>query len=169
MRPAALDDAGRDAVEDALRRGRARLAAAAADPAALQRMLARLSVRDWRRSTLSWLALRHPDQLESAFTLGEIAWLGAEDSPAPAGRAADVRLPAPAPDLHLRVAELLSELGLPARLAPAVLTLAAQDEVDGVAPAYLEDRVAVARYARAPTRTRVEDYVSALVGHGPLV
>src|SRR5205807_32605 len=80
MRPAALDDAGRDAVADALRRGRARLAAAAADPAGLQRILAGVSARDWRRSTLSWLAMRHPDQLESAFTLGEIAWLGAQDS-----------------------------------------------------------------------------------------
>jgi hypothetical protein len=198
MRPAALDDAGRDAVADALRRGRARLAAAATDPSALASLAARLPLRDWRRSTLAWLAARHPDRLESAFTLGEVAWLGAEDgTTAPpsvwgtsaraedgclctrlgppvawdtlAGRAADGRLAALAPDLHLRIAELLSELRLPARLAPAVLTLAAQDEIDGVAPGFLDDRLAVARYARALTRERVEDYVAALVGRGPLV
>jgi hypothetical protein len=198
MRPAVLDDAGRDAIADALRRGRARLAAAAADPAALAGIEAARPVRDWRASTLGWLAERRPDQLPSAFTLGEVAWLGAQDAPAGlsatwgtsaraddgclcarlappaawdalAGRAADGRMAALAPDLHLRVAELLSELRVPARLAPAVLTLAVQDELDQVSPAYLEDRLAVSRHASALTRTRVEDYVAALAGRGPLV
>jgi hypothetical protein len=198
MRSTALDEKGRDAIADALRRGRARLAAAAADPAGLASLVARLPLRDWRRSTLSWLAARHPGQVEAAFTLGEVAWLGVEDGAPPpppewgtsaraeegclctrvaapvaldalTGRAADGRLASLSPDLHLRVAELLSELALPARLAPAVLTLAAQDEVDGLAPAFLDDRLAVARYARALTRERVEDYVAALVGRGPLV
>src|SRR5262249_4539941 len=154
-------------------------------------------VRDWRTSTLAWLAARHPDQLLKAFTLGEVAWLGAQDGPelsatwgtsaraedgclcarlappaagaTPAGRAADGRMGALAPDLHLRVAELLSELRVPARLAPAVLTLAVQDELDEASPAYLEDRLAVSRQASALTRTRVEDYVAALAGRGPLV
>jgi len=175
------------------------LAEAAAEPALVERILARLDVRDWRRSTLPWLAARHPDGLESALTLGEVAALGAAGDPALslppawgtsaraedgclcarigpprawdalAGRAPDGRLAAQAPDLHLRVAELLSEMRLPARLAPAVLALAAQDLVDGAQPAFLEDSLAVARYARALTSRRVEDYVAALVGRGPLV
>src|SRR5262249_37737578 len=195
MRPAVLDDAGRDAIADALRRGRARLAAAAADPAALAALEAALPVRDWRTSTLDWLAARHPDRLPSAFPPPAIAWLGAQDGPglsaawgtsaraedgclcarlAPpaawdtlAGRAADGRMAGLAPDLHLRVAELLSELRVPARLAPAVLTLAVQDELDEASPAYLEDRLAVSRQASALTRTRVEDYVAALAAAGP--
>jgi hypothetical protein len=57
---------------------------------------------------------------------------------------------------------------LPARLAPAILGLALHDLIDEAKPAYLEDALAISRYARALTRTRMEDYVSALVGRGPL-
>ena len=65
-------------------------------------------------------------------------------------------------------AELLAEMKLPARLAPAVLSLAVQDLMDEGEPAYLDDRLAIARYARSLNRTRMEDYVAALVGRGPL-
>jgi hypothetical protein len=58
---------------------------------------------------------------------------------------------------------------LPARLAPAVLAFAVQDLLDEVQPAYLEDAWAIARYARDLPPTRIEDYVSSLVGGGPLI
>jgi hypothetical protein len=67
------------------------------------------------------------------------------------------------------VAELLSAMGLPARLVPAILSLALQDLMDEADPAYLDDALAVTRYARALGRERVEDYVAALVGRGPLL
>ena len=73
------------------------------------------------------------------------------------------------PDLHLRVAELLSEMKLPARLLPALLSLAVQDLMDEAEPAYLDDALAVARYARGLRARRMEDYVAALVGRGPLL
>jgi len=73
-----------------------------------------------------------------------------------------------APDLHLRVAELLAEMDLPARLAPSVLAMAAEDLAHGGAPAYVDDPLAVARFARSLTRARMEDYVAALAVNGSL-
>jgi hypothetical protein len=197
VRANAVDDATRDRVAEGLRRGRARLVEAASDPAALQRVVADLRLRDWRRGALPSIAARDPAHLENAFTLGEERWLGGEGEPSPAaalwgtsargddgclcarltrpapldelaGRAADGRLAALSPDLHLRVADLLAEMKLPARLAPAILSLAVQDLMDEARPAYLDDAMAISRYARTLTRTRMEDYVSALVGRGPL-
>jgi hypothetical protein len=198
VRGLALDDATRDRIAEALRRGRARLAEAAADPGALARVTADLRLRDWRRGALPWIAARDAAHFESAFTLAEELWLGGggeiegaaaawgtsarwDDGclcprlagPAPldelAGRTADGRMAALAPDLHLRIAELLAEMKLPARLLPALLSLAVQDLMDEAEPAYLDDALAIARYARGLTRTRMEDYVAALVGRGPLV
>ena len=194
VRVTALDDAGRDRIAAALQRGRTRLRQAAADPIALARVAADLRLRDWRRGALSAIARHDPAHFESAFTLGEELWLGSETDPpaawgtsarwddgclcprlrrpAPldelAGRTADGRLAALSPDLHLRIAELMAEMQLPARLAPAILSLALQDLIDEAAPAYLEDALSIARYARGLDRTRVEDYVAALVGRGPL-
>jgi hypothetical protein len=198
VRATAVDDATRDGIAEALRRGRARLAQAAADPAVLADVTADLRLRDWRRGALPSIAAGDAAHLESAFTLSEELWLGGggdaeaaaaawgtsarwDDGclcprlvrPAPldalAGRTAEGRLAALSPDLHLRVAELLAEMRLPARLAPAILSLALQDLMDEAEPAYLDDTLAITRYARALTRTRMEDYVAALVGRGPLV
>jgi len=197
VRANSIDDTTRDRISEGLRRGRARLAEAASDPVALERVIADLRLRDWRRGALPSIAARDPAHLENAFTLGEELWLGAEGEPPPpaaawgtsahwddgclcarmtrpapldelAGRTADGRLAALSPDLHLRVADVLAEMKLPARLAPAILTLALHDLIDEAKPAYLEDALAISRYARGLTRTRMEDYVSALVGGGPL-
>lgn len=194
LRGPALDDEGRDRIAAALERGRARLRQAAADAAALEQVAADLALRDWRRGALPAIAARDPAHFESAFTLAEELWLGSETAPPAAwgtsarwddgclcprlrrpvaldelaGRTADGRMAALSPDLHLRVAELMAEMRLPARLVPAVLSLALQDLMDEAEPAYLDDALAIARYARALTRTRMEDYVAALVGRGPL-
>jgi hypothetical protein len=197
VRRTALDDATRDRIAEGLRRGRARLAEAVRDPAALERVSSDLRLRDWRRGALPSIAAHDPAHFESAFTLAEELWLGWDGErpahaaawgtssrwddgclcprlarPEPlddlAGRTADGRLAALSPDLNLRVAELLSEMNLPALLAPAILGLAVQDLMDEAAPAYLDDALAVARYARGLRRTRMEDYVAALVGRGPL-
>ena len=196
-RRTALDDATRDRIAEGLRRGRARLAEAVRDPASLERVSSALGLRDWRRGALPSIAARDPDRFEAAFTLGEELWLGWEGErpasaaawgtsarwddgclcprlapPVPldelAGRTADGRLAALSPDLNLRVAELMAEMKLPALLAPAILGLAVQDLMDEAAPAYLDDALAIARYARGLRRTRMEDYVAALVGRGPL-
>jgi hypothetical protein len=73
------------------------------------------------------------------------------------------------PDLGLRVAELLSTLGLPARLVRAVLALATQDVLDTGRPAYLDDWAALVSAVRHLPDVRLVDAVSALTSGGPLV
>ncbi len=197
VREAALDDAGRDAIAEALAEGRARLAGAAADPHRLAAVAVDLGLRDWRRGLLPWIAAHDPEHLESALTLGEVFRLGAPEGAAHAlaawgasargddgclcpdlrrpasldalaGHAADGRMAALAPDLHLRVAELLAARRLPASLAPAILSLAVQDLMDQARPAFLDDMLGISRFARALDGRRMDDYVAALVGRGPL-
>jgi hypothetical protein len=73
-------------------------------------------------------------------------------------------------DLNLRVAEVFAELGLPAALAPHVLSIAAQDFIDAAAPTDQYDWLALSRTAKAVSRVQIEDYVAAMaVVGGPLV
>jgi hypothetical protein len=73
-----------------------------------------------------------------------------------------------APDLALRVAELMAQAKLPFELLPGVLAFALQDELDAVKLLSSEDWLGFVRFARTLTRERFEDYVSALVGIGIL-
>jgi hypothetical protein len=193
VRGIALDEEGRDRIAEACGAG-ARASArrppilwpsSAWSPISDARLAPRRPAHDRRLRSGAFV---------SAFTLAEELWLGGETDPPAAwgtsarwddgclcprlirpvpldelaGRTADGRLAAHSPDLHLRVAELLAEMQLPPRLFPAILSLALQDLMDEAEPAYLDDALAVARYARGLTRTRMEDYVAALVGRGPL-
>jgi hypothetical protein len=72
------------------------------------------------------------------------------------------------PDLGLRLAELMHASGVPAGLFPSLLALAAQEFVDHAAPQFTEDWPALAAAAGGLSPERVEDYVSGLVGPGPL-
>ena len=63
---------------------------------------------------------------------------------------------------------MLHTLRVPASLYQPVLAIAAQDFVDRAAPSFPEDWPALARAASELTRERVEDFVSGLVGAGPL-
>lgn len=194
--PFALDEASRDAVAGALARGRVAARAAAASPAEVEGIAERLGLEEPRRRALREALASDPPALVTALTLHELLTLGRGGERAPldawgptqvrdggglgprlrevrpweelAGRAAEGQLAARAPDLALRVAEGLHDLGLPAALAPFVLELAAHDLTDEVHPACLEDGLAVARHARGLGREQLEDYVSALVGEGPL-
>ncbi len=73
------------------------------------------------------------------------------------------------PDLQVRVAELLSELQLPAALARGILAAATQDLVDEAKSAYNDDWLSLARQGQSVSRERMEDYVSSLAADGPLV
>jgi len=73
-------------------------------------------------------------------------------------------------DLHLQVALLLDQLGLPAALARTVLTVAVQDFIDEVEPKDGNDWWALSRRAQQLDRRRLEDYVAvAAAVDGPLV
>ena len=73
-----------------------------------------------------------------------------------------------APDLILRLAEETARLGLPAQLVPSLLAYAAQDYWHDVESRFPDDWPAMTRQALALSPTRVEDYVAALAGSGPL-
>jgi hypothetical protein len=72
-------------------------------------------------------------------------------------------------DLHLRTAEWLAEMNLPAALAPAVLRSAMWDLAMNTRMADPDDWLAVVRTAQAVPADRMADYVSALTADGPLV
>lgn len=191
-----LTDAQRDALAAALHAGRARVAAAAREPARLVELGEAAHLPAWRLRLLGWIGAHEPEALGSAFTLVELLRLGATDLsadawgiPAPLALGPEgQRLDAPfwelddligisplepaaaraSVDLHLRLAELFAELRLPAALLPAVLSAAALDFQEEAQPAYPEDALALARQAAALTRERVEDYVAALALDGPL-
>jgi hypothetical protein len=192
-----LTDAQRDALAAALGAGRARVMAAAQAPERLAELGRAARLPAWRARLLPWIGMREPEALTSAFTLVELLRLGdahlsadAWGVPAPLAlgseglhldaRAWDANdLVGVSPlelaagratvDLHLRVAELLAELRLPASLLPAILAAAVLDFQEEAQPAYPEDQLALSRQAAALTRERVEDYVAALALEGPLV
>jgi hypothetical protein len=72
-------------------------------------------------------------------------------------------------DLNLHVARTLRELGLPARLAKAVLRVAVQDFVDEVRPTDADDWLTLVRTAQGVPRERIEDDLAAATARGPLV
>ena len=85
-----------------------------------------------------------------------------------AGRPDGGVLGAHTPDLTLRLALETARLKLPAQLVPALLAFATQDYWHNVAARTADDWPAMTREALALSPERVEDYVAALAGNGPL-
>jgi hypothetical protein len=73
------------------------------------------------------------------------------------------------PDLNLRLAELLSDMRMPAALLAAVLPAATRDFIDGVTSRHLDDRRALVEYVQALGEDRLEQYLALLTTGGPLV
>jgi hypothetical protein len=195
MNPFALTDTARDAIAEAIERGRRRvLATKAAD---VESVADELEMDGWRRRAIRWTAVQEPDRLESMFSLGELLALGDaahEIDLDPWGTSAMVstgcvctRMPSPGrlplflgrrqigllatavPDLNLHVARMLARLRLPARLAKFVLSAAVQDFIDEVRATDPDDWLSLIRGAGAVPQDRIEDYVAAAAADGPLV
>jgi hypothetical protein len=195
LNPFSLRDADRDAIVDAIERGRRRLAGLAV-PADLEVMASELAFDGARRRAVAWTFAHERNRLESMVSLTELLVLG--------GGAIDTldawgmsmlatsgclcsRLTPPGrwstllgrpqlgvsvagmADLNLLVAVRLKELRLPAALARVVLSAAMQDFIDEVKPTDEADWITMARTARALTREEVEDYVAAATAAGPLM
>lgn len=197
--PFALSDAGRDALVDALRRGRARLRGLAAHPAALPALIRAARVNDWLRQILPWAQEHEAARVPDYFSLGDIVRIGEAETLAAAppdtwgaawldtegclclrypraglretlaGRMGTALVTEQFVDLPLRVAESLADLGLPARLAPAVMAMAAQDILDGYRPAYIDDWTALDAAVGRLSEGRFVDYIATLTAGGPLV
>ena len=192
-----FNDADRDELVAAIARGRKRVAAARTSVAELVALAEEAGVSTAIRQTLPWTLTRTPDLAESLFGLRDFMWLGkptvaaasldhwglyaeamsnrlttAMPPPVPwesfGGRADGGLIAAQLPDLTLRLAEETARLKLPAQLIPALLTYATQDFWHDVDSRFPDDWPAMARQALALSPSRVEDYVAALAGDGPL-
>ncbi|MGE3275009.1 MAG: hypothetical protein AB7O67_07840 [Vicinamibacterales bacterium] len=192
-----LRDVDRDAVVAAIARGTARIAVAGTDAAALAALAAEAGLSPATRESLPWLVATRPSAIDAQFTLRDRLWLGQPSlpdevlarwgvfagpldgrltttmpGPAPwewfAGRPEVGQIGAQVPDLILRLAQGTSELGLPARLIPALLGFAVQDFWHDVDARFADDWPAMSRQAAALPLIRIEDYVAGLAGNGPL-
>ena len=197
LNPYDLEDADRDALAASVARGRARLQEAGRDPAAIEALAREAGLPATLRQTLAW-TLRVPGADPAAwFGLRDMYWLGRPTLDAartarwgvigePVNGRLITRFPPPepwehfggrpdagllgaqVPDLTLRIVEETVRLKLPARLVPALLAYATQDFWHDVDARFPDDWPAMVRRAAVVPATRVEDYVAAVAGDGPL-
>jgi hypothetical protein len=197
IEPASLSDADRDTIAAAIRRGRARLSAARSpgDAAAIAGVV-HLSAP--RRTLLSWTITHDPGHVATFLSPSELFWLGLGnarvESPQAWGAPAGTRLgchclqlsprrpwelvagrrnagmmASAFPDLNLRLAELLSDLRLPAALLGPVLRSATLDFVNAVITRDPDDRRGLVTYVQALRSEYLEDHLALLTTDGPLV
>ena len=197
LNPRDLTDEARDELVAAIARGRDRISSAGRNLSALASLAREVRFSAAVEQALPWMVARTPESIPALFGLREMLWLGkpalqrseldrwgvyaeALDSrlrtvmPAPAaweefaGRAEAGMMGSQVPDLTLRLAQETARLKLPARLIPALLVYATQDFWHDVQSRFPDDLPAMSRQALALSSSRVEDYVAALAGDGPL-
>ena len=196
MDPRRLRDTDLDAIAAAIERGRLRVAALSGGEA-LEAVADAIALDGWRRRELHWMLATDRAAIPESFSLAELLVIGGGDRAALdawgttalsslgcactrlatpqtwrllSGRPQTAPIAAGVADLNLRVALILSELGLPAALARSVLSAAALDFIEVVAPKDPDDWWTVARAAQAVPRERIEDYIAAAAAvDGPLV
>ena len=76
LNPFALRDDDRDAIVDAVARGRSRVALLAEDSGDLDRIAAEIRMDGWRRRALQWTIAHEPQRIGSMFSLTELLYLG---------------------------------------------------------------------------------------------
>jgi hypothetical protein len=192
-----LTDADRDALAAAIARGRERAKALLAEPGGMATLAAEAHMDEVRRQALAWIAARDQAAALGELWLSELVAVGKPGIPAnrldgwgtaalPLEGGLAVRYPAgdacllagrPAigmtamtvPDVSLRVVEVLTELKLPAALAPDMMAYATQLMIDGATTMHADDRDALAAAARRLSADDMVDVVAALTASGPLV
>jgi hypothetical protein len=198
MNPFAMSNDARDAIADAIRRGRARADALPRSVDAIDEAARDAGLSEWRRRALEWEIGRGAGSAASRFSLLELLWLGRGGGDIPAGwdawgaavlpltgcvclemprlRAweedagyASAVLGTRGADVGLRVAEALADFQLPASLAPSLAGYAMQDVLDHARLSHADDWDEFGRAVRELPRERMVDYVAALSAGGPLV
>jgi hypothetical protein len=193
------DDEAMRAIGDAIRSGRERVRVAAPNQQSIDRLAELGHLGEWRRYyVLPWLTANAPDEILQSYSLTELYRIGLSGMvSAPAGGNSwgvsgfsvggcqCLRIPAPQAwedvsgrigvvpavmsDGPLRLAELLSELKMPAVLARHLLPVLMRDFLDRVQMVYSDDWTAVARYWATVPRGRIEDAMGQLTVDGPLL
>jgi hypothetical protein len=191
-----LLDEHRNELAAAMSRGRARVSAARTvdDVDALAR---EAGVSTMARQLLPWIVSRQAEVVPGIFALRDLLWLGqprlnpaeldrwgvaadgldgrrvlAMPGPAPwedyGGRSEAGQVTTQVPDLTLRLVEETAALQLPASLVPALLAFALDDYWHDVRARFADDWPRLTRQAATLSSARIEDYVAALTGNGPL-
>ena len=197
MNPHELRDADRDRIVEAIARGRRRVAEAGANLSQVIALADEVGFPASLRQTLPWTLTRTPELVPSLFGLRDLMWLGRPELESASldvwgvfsdsldsrlrtrmprstpwdnfsGRADAGLIGTQLPDLTLRIAEETARHRLPAQLVPALLVYATQDFWHDVESRFPDDWPAMVRQALALPPSRVEDYVAALAGSGPL-
>ncbi len=197
IRPALLTDRDRDAIAMAIRNGRARLRTVQT-PADVRAIADVVGLSGQRETLLSWIVTYDRARIEAFLSPSELFWLGAGDVvPATldawgvpagsrlgclclqvlaarpwelfAGRWNTGMAASAFPDLNLRLAELLSDLHMPATLLGPVLLAATLDFVNSVTSRDPDDRRGLAEFVQSLKSDRVEQYLALLTIDGPLV
>ena len=186
-------------IADALRRGRARIAALVPVPAQLAEVAGDAQLDEMRQQLLAWALVHERDRVPYFFSLGDLVRLGrlptdsveALDAWGTSGLSYDGRLclrfpvslpwttlsgrrgvgltPTLVPDLALLAAETLSDLRLPAALTRSILAVATPDLVDRAPLAFEDDWMAMTAEVRRAVSARMDDYVASVMTGGPLV
>jgi len=197
MNPRRLRDDDLSAIAAAIGRGRLRVAAMVSGGEALDAVADAIALDGWRRREIQWMLVNDRDAIPEWFSLAELLVIGGGDRAAfdawgttalntagcactrlampqtwrlLSGRPQTAPIAAGVADLNLHVALTLNELGLPAALARSVLSAAALDFIEVVAPKDPDDWWTVARAAQVVPRERIEDYIAAAAAvDGPLV
>ena len=195
--PRSFTDADRDTIVAAMAKGRERLESTrtTADVAALADAAA---ISAARRALLSWMVVNDPTRVRTFLSPVELLWAGLEGarvdglhawgSPASsrlaclclqmierrpweifAGRLNSGMMASAFPDLNLRLAELLSELQMPAPLLAPVLASATLDFINSAISRDQDDRRGLVDFVQGLTTDRVEQYLALLTTDGPLV
>jgi hypothetical protein len=196
--PAALMDPDRDSVVDTLRNGRIRLAAVLT-PAEALAIADEIRLAPSRRTLMAWVAAHDPGRLGAFLSPIELFWLGLDAKPVdarlqPWGGPAEPRLgclcvqmldrrpwetlagrwhlgllASGLSDLNLRLAELLSDLKMPAPLLAPVLAAATVEFIENATSRDPDDRRGPIEFVQALGVDRVEQYLALLTTDGPLV
>lgn len=193
--PASLTASGRDAIIDAMARGRATLSAARS-PQDVSAIGDAVGLSAPRRTALAWAVSHDPARVAPALSLSELFLLGAAPGQrldawgAPgttrlgclclrgperqpwelyAGRSHTGMTASVMPDLNFRLTELLADLHMPPSLLAPVLSSATLEFVNLAISRDPDDHRGPIEYVQALRRDRVEAYLALLTTDGPLV
>jgi hypothetical protein len=195
--PTSLTDSDRDLIATAIRNGRTRMSAIRSSDD-VRAIAALIDLSPQRQTLLAWTIAHDPTRVAMFLSPRELFWVGIGDGRVasldawgvPAGsrigclclrvltrRSPDIvsgrwntgMTASVFPDLNFRIAELLSELHMPAALLAPVLTAATLDFVNASVSRDQDDRRGLVEFVQALQADRVEDYLALLTTDGPLV